>query len=389
MQRPSKRAETLHALWDHLTMVKSEDGDVERRGRTLAALVLILATGILLAVPVIYFTSGPRTAIISGAAVLAAAFPLVLNRRGMVNLAAWIIVSLPTLATLVFFFTNHNFIAAIFILLFSPVIGGVVLRAYEVWLVVLINVAVVIAAIVLIPVNLQDDPALVVELRNGMITLGVIGVVGSIGAAYTRTTMRAAHTARMEAERAVAALQESSALLEQRVAERTAELAATLETQQLQAQQLQAALESQRQLNNLILQMSLPIIPVRDDVLVAPLVGTIDSARAERLLNQVLDQVARQHARTIIIDVTGVPLIDVQVARAILHTAHAVRLLGCETILTGVRPEVAQTMVSLGIEQADLRTAATLQQGLALAERAGAPRDNNQVRRDVSAQTWT
>lgn len=369
MQRlPSKRMDTLQALWNRLTIVNTEDGDVERRGRTLAALVLLLATAILLALPVVYLTSGFRTAFIGAAAVLAATFPLLLNRRGMVNLAAWIVVSLPTLATLVFLFTNHNFIAAFFILLFSPVIGGVVLRAHEVWLVVLIDVAVVIAAILLIPVDLQDNPALVVELRNGMMALFVIGVVGSMGAAYTRTMMQATHIARTEAERTAAALHQSSALLEQRVAERTAELAAALETQQRQAQQLQDALQSQRQLNDLVFQLALPIIPVRDDVLVAPLVGAIDAARAEQLLNQVLDQVAARRARAIIIDVTGVPLVDGQVARALVQTAHTVRLLGCETILTGVRPEVAQTMVSIGLDETGLRTAATLQQGLMLAD---------------------
>lgn len=162
----------------------------------------------------------------------------------------------------------------------------------------------------------------------------------------------------------LADLERANVDLEQRVQERTARLEQALATQEAQASALQESLAVQQQLNQTIAQLSVPIIPVRDDVLVVPLVGTIDAERVQVLLDAVLRNVERARARQVFLDVTGVAVIDTQVAGMLFHVATAVRLLGAETVLVGIRPEVAQTLVSLGADLSQMRTAASLQAGL-------------------------
>ena len=98
-----------------------------------------------------------------------------------------------------------------------------------------------------------------------------------------------------------------------------------------------------------------------------PLIGSIDSRRAQQVLDTLLHGITERHARIAILDITGVPLVDTQVANALVAAAQAVRLLGAQVILTGIRPEVAQTLVGLGIDLAGLVTRATLQDGIAYA----------------------
>lgn len=118
-----------------------------------------------------------------------------------------------------------------------------------------------------------------------------------------------------------------------------------------------------------LLELSTPLIPVAAGVLVMPLIGSIDAARAARITEALLSEIARLRARTVILDITGVRTIDSQIADALLRSARAVRLLGAEAILTGIRPEVAQTLVELGLDLAQLTTLSTLQSGVAHALR--------------------
>jgi anti-anti-sigma factor len=117
--------------------------------------------------------------------------------------------------------------------------------------------------------------------------------------------------------------------------------------------------------------LSTPLIPITDRVLILPLIGELDTTRARQVLSTLLDGVARQRAASIIIDITGMPMVDTQVASALLQAAQAVQLLGAETIITGVRPEIAQTLVSLGVEMRGIRTFSTLQSAVKHAIRRG------------------
>jgi PAS domain S-box-containing protein len=117
------------------------------------------------------------------------------------------------------------------------------------------------------------------------------------------------------------------------------------------------------------LELSTPLIPIADRVLAMPLIGRIDEERAARVLETVLEGVVRERAETVLLDVTGVTLLDTQVAAALMRTAKAVALLGARAVLTGIQPHVAQTLVAMGLEVQGLITLRSLKEGITWAMR--------------------
>src|SRR5262249_7665765 len=116
-------------------------------------------------------------------------------------------------------------------------------------------------------------------------------------------------------------------------------------------------------------ELSTPLIPVSESTLVMPLIGAVDSRRVRQMMGVLLSGVAESKATSVILEITGVPVVDAQVANALFRAAQAVKLLGAQIILTGIRPEVAQTLVGLGIELRNLITRSRLQDGIAYALR--------------------
>ena len=110
--------------------------------------------------------------------------------------------------------------------------------------------------------------------------------------------------------------------------------------------------------------MSVPVLPVSDSTLVMPLVGALDTERLQLLQSQALRAIERSPARTLILDITGVPIVDSQVAQGLLAVVQAARLLGAEVLLVGIRPEVAQAIVALGLNLFGLQTHNDLQSAL-------------------------
>jgi PAS domain S-box-containing protein len=116
-----------------------------------------------------------------------------------------------------------------------------------------------------------------------------------------------------------------------------------------------------------LLALSTPLVPIDDELLAMPLVGSIDGKRAGRVLEALLDGVTRSGAGAVILDVTGVPAVDAGTAEALLRAARAVALLGAEVVLTGIRPEVARTLVELDADLGAIVTRGTLKAGIAYA----------------------
>lgn len=116
-----------------------------------------------------------------------------------------------------------------------------------------------------------------------------------------------------------------------------------------------------------IRELSTPVIRVYDRVLLLPLVGAIDSHRAHQVMESVLLNIVEAQARCIIIDIAGVPVVDTRVADHLLKTTAAVRLLGAQTILTGITAQVARTMVQLGVDVSSMSTVSRLSDGIELA----------------------
>jgi len=118
-----------------------------------------------------------------------------------------------------------------------------------------------------------------------------------------------------------------------------------------------------------MMELSTPVVRLWDGIIAVPLVGTLDSARTQLVMEKLLEELVTAGASHAVIDITGVPTVDTEVAQHLLKTVSAARLLGAECTISGIRPQVAQTIVSLGIEFGDIATKATLADALALALR--------------------
>lgn len=138
--------------------------------------------------------------------------------------------------------------------------------------------------------------------------------------------------------------------LERKVAERTQELA--------------EAVRAQQELLDTIQRMATPVVPALEGIIVMPLVGVIDAQRAEQIMDSLLEGVERYQARVAIIDITGVPAVDVQVAEYLLETVNAVRLLGARAILVGIRSEIAQALTGLDLDLSQVVTRSDLRSGM-------------------------
>ncbi len=124
-----------------------------------------------------------------------------------------------------------------------------------------------------------------------------------------------------------------------------------------------------RQQQEAIRDLSTPVLPVRGRLLILPIVGAIDPPRARQLTEQLLRGIRSNRAKVVVMDVTGVPAIDVAVANHLVQTMEAARLLGAFVIVTGLSPELAQTLVGIGLDLGKMNTVGDLQGGIEEAER--------------------
>ncbi|WP_202976754.1 STAS domain-containing protein [Candidatus Oscillochloris fontis] len=132
--------------------------------------------------------------------------------------------------------------------------------------------------------------------------------------------------------------------------------------QTIQAVEKQAAeIEAQRYT---IREIGTPILPLYPGVIALPLVGAIDSYRATQVLERLLEEISAKQADIVIIDITGVPVVDTGVANYLLQTARAAQLIGAQVVLVGIGAEIAQTLVQLGVNLSQLKVHATLQDGI-------------------------
>ncbi len=113
-----------------------------------------------------------------------------------------------------------------------------------------------------------------------------------------------------------------------------------------------------------LMELSTPVVKLWDGVIAVPLVGTLDSARTQVVMEKLLQALVDTGSEQAIIDITGVPAVDTQVAQHLLKTVVAARLMGAECTISGIRPQIAQTIVALGIEFGDIVTKASLADAL-------------------------
>jgi ABC-type sugar transport system substrate-binding protein len=135
--------------------------------------------------------------------------------------------------------------------------------------------------------------------------------------------------------------------------------------------ELHAATISAQQ--SLIQELSTPVIPISDAILIMPLIGAIDSSRAQQIMEAMLGAIAQHAARYLIVDISGMAVVDTTVAHHLIQAARAVQLLGAHVLLVGINPEIAQTLVGLGVDFGNLVTHSTLQSGFEYAQKQLAP----------------
>jgi rsbT co-antagonist protein RsbR len=119
-----------------------------------------------------------------------------------------------------------------------------------------------------------------------------------------------------------------------------------------------------------LLELSTPVIQVWDGVLTLPLIGVLDSARTQVVMENLLQRIVATGSSFAILDISGVPTVDTLVAQHLLKTVSAIRLMGAECIISGIRPEIAQTMVGLGVDLSVVKTKGTLSEALKIALKA-------------------
>jgi rsbT co-antagonist protein RsbR len=205
---------------------------------------------------------------------------------------------------------------------------------------------------------IANDPLSWASATAAWLVMGIVTVL-SLNYMLSRFTSSLDQSRHLAQE-----LEAHEAALAGQVAERTQALAEQAETLTAQTQALGEMVETQRGLLTTIRQMSTPVVPLQEGIIVMPLVGMVDAERAQQIMQAPLAGVEEKRARVVLVDITGVPVVDEGVASSLLQAMRAAQLLGAEPILVGLRPEVAQTIVSLGVDLGGLATCSDLQQGL-------------------------
>ncbi len=133
-----------------------------------------------------------------------------------------------------------------------------------------------------------------------------------------------------------------------------------------------------RQQQDSIRELSTPVLPVRERLLILPIIGVLDTERARQLTEQLLNGIRTHRAKVVVIDITGAPDVDETVANHLVMTVDASRLMGASVIITGLSPKIAQTLVTIGVDLSKMNTIGDLQSGLEEAERllGYAPEEN-------------
>lgn len=329
--------------WTQLITVAHPDPHTRRRGRLLAMVLLALLVLAVVFIPVSLFGPTPLLSMITiGACIALFATSLALTHRGMVTGAGWLFILTVVLAITV----STGFgspIPSVFFLVLAVITASLVLPPAQSWWVMLVAFGGMGTAAVLRP-SLFAEPEQLTTLIFAALLLIAATFLAVLGA---RAMEQALLVSESNARTATAAQGQAE--------EQAREVA-------IQAKALRRAEE---QLHALVATLETPTVALADGVLLAPLIGTIDSRRAQTLTDRLLRDIAARRVQLLILDIAGVSLIDTAVAHTLIQITQAVRLLGARVVLTGVAPTVAVTLTHLGTDLGGMETARSPQEVLA------------------------
>lgn len=347
-----------------LTTVNHPDEDMRRRGRNIAILAFgFICIGILLAPALSLINKdriGPPAVIVSMVINFGV---LLLARRGSVIAGSIIFISSMLAAFLLPPLMANSLSVTPFYLVLPIVVASLIMRPWHIWLVMLMSIGgLAVVELMLLDDLLRQEINQLILIHSTMI-LVIVTLTSFLGARSTSSALQSAQRAQAQSDASARALEQANANLEATVAERTAALQVALADLQAQvASQAELLAEVERQ-RTTIHELSVPVIPISASTLIMPLVGALDSERLFQVQEQALQSLQRTSAHFLILDITGVAVVDTQVAQGLLSVVQAARLLGAEVMLVGIRPEVAQAIVGLGLSL-NMSTASDLQTAL-------------------------
>lgn len=359
----------MQSFFAWLTQIQSTNEDDLRRGRTTIIVALVMIGLAVLAIPISLLNDTALNGIvIITIGITAYLVTIAVTRTGRVNLGGFILITfiiLPNLAPIVIAASPASPLTSPFYLILALLVAGLTLRPALIWVVLAINIVGLFIAW-----NIAGIPLFANVLETSLELAAIFLQIGAalftfVGGKITDSALQEARRLREEARQSAAYLAELNASLETQVAQRTEALQTALRDLELRAAEQARLLAENEQQRQAIRELSVPVLPVRDTTLVMPLIGAIDTARLSDMQEHALEQIEQTGARELLIDVTGVPVIDTQVAKGLIQLVDAARLMGTRVMLAGIRPEVAQTLVSLGVDLSGIRTFSTLQAALA------------------------
>lgn len=321
-----------------LVTIEHPDANVARRGRLLAIILVAFILLLLLLVPVAIITPNPLASLSSSLSAIAVEFAtLAILRSGRVTGAGWffVLTSIASTLTTILFGQIVTPLLPLFFLTLVVVTAGVVLPPRHLWAVLAACLATCAIGLAGLPAAVRDLEIVLTAICAGIILIGT-AVISYLGADGIQKALDAAEASAREA----------------REARQTAEGQA-----RDLAAQAEALRRTEQQLQDLVATLETPSVALADGVLLAPVVGALDTRRTSLLTQRLMQDVAARRVRLLVLDVAGVGLVDTAVAQALFSIVQALRLLGCEVVVTGIAPNVAITLTDLGVDFSRVRTA--------------------------------
>ncbi|KPL84913.1 STAS domain-containing protein [Herpetosiphon geysericola] len=341
----------LKALLALLFRIKHADANIRRRGKAIVGITFFLVCCVVLISLLSIFAAGWReTAVLVSPFGILGLAAIGLARRGSANSGAGLLIAITLIALVAAPVLSNRVAFTPFFFLLPILIGFVTLSPRG----LLVASAASFAALGLLAGLTRDIPQSLPQNAEvyGLASTLLVIIIG-LGYVGSRTTQQAIHAMNLAQQRSLeltATLQTERDQLSQRVAESTQELRQNLvNSQHLIEQQAQLLAENDQQ-RSTIRALSLPILPLHQQMLLVPLIGTFDQERLHDIQQQLLAAVGSYRAKILLLDLTGVAVLDYAGAAMLQRIVQASSLLGAVVAFIGVRPEAAQALVSMGNE---------------------------------------